>query len=107
MIYVTICLETVIQVSIDRLTCPCCARTFENLGAKSTHVTFAHPEYHLLHLPTSCILRANTRMRFTNAQKSAAMDKHFEFLLDPACPDPYTATTKWVLVQSGKNEKVI
>jgi hypothetical protein len=35
-------------------------------------------------------------MRFTNEQKSDAMDKHFEFLLDPTCPDPYTCTTKWV-----------
>ena len=64
------------------------------MGAKSTHVDFTHPEYHLLHLPASGILRANKRMRFTNEQKSAAMDKHFEFLLDPTCPDPYTA--KWV-----------
>jgi hypothetical protein len=65
------------------------------LHIKAKHIKAKHPvRYDVLYnvaVPT----RANKRVRYTNAQKSHILDKHWEHLLDPTCLTPTNATAKW------------
>ena len=77
---------------------------FKSAANRGQHIYHKHPEYHIFSSPDRLPLRAKKRTRFTNAQKAHALDKFYEFLLDPTCSDPYTSTVKFVFGAAWKRK---
>ena len=69
---------------------------FKKPSGRDRHVSSLHPDHYSKYFVDTVKPRANTRSRFTNAQKAAAIEKYYDYLVDPSCQIPYIAATKWV-----------
>ena len=97
--------EALAKAASQRVVCPCCEQRFGKTNGLALHIKAKHPEYHAAAYDDASPLRANTRARYTNMQKSRIIDRYYLNLLDPTCRAPYLTTTKWAFGVGWENKR--
>ena len=86
---------TLARAAAARLICPCCSKVMRSTAGLDSHVRAKHAGYHGDYFGDASPLIAQTRARYTHAQKCAVVDKFTTLSMDPACKTPYITATKW------------